>query len=76
MKDVYDMADRGRHSFKASDVRLGSKVMVEFTIVIWRKKLERVRCTFHLISVGVLENAGDNVSKGFYSLKKRQRIGR
>ena len=75
MKDVYDVAERRRHSLEASDVKLGSKAMVEFTIAIWKKKPERVGCTFHLISIGVLERAGDNVTGSFLSPKKRQRTG-
>jgi len=73
MKDIYDVAERRCYSLEANEVRLGSKVMVEFMIAIWRKKPERVGCTFHLISVGVLESVGDNVSGGFHSPKKRQR---
>ena len=75
MKDVYDVAERRRHSLEASDVKLGSKAMVEFTIAIWKKKPDRAGCTFHLISVGVLERVGDNVSRSFLSPKKRQRTG-
>ena len=76
MKNIYDVAERRRYSLEANDVRLGSKVMVEFTIAIWKKKPERAGCTFHLISVGVLESAGDNVLGGFHSPKKRQRTGK
>ena len=71
----HDVAERRRHSLEASDVKLGSKAMVEFTIAIWKKKPERVGCTFHLISIGVLERAGDNVTGSFLSPKKRQRTG-
>ena len=75
MKDIYDVAERRCHSLEANGVRPGSKVIVEFTIAIWRRKPEKAGCTFHLISVGVLERMGENVSEGFYSWK-RQRTGR
>lgn len=38
MKDIYDVAERRRHSLDADEVRLGSIAMVEFTIAIWKKK--------------------------------------
>ena len=74
-KDIYNVAERRRHSLEANDVRLGSKVIVEFTIAIWRKKPERAGCSFHLISIGVSESAGHNVSGSFHS-PKRQRTGK
>jgi len=74
--NIYDVAERRRHSLEAKEVRLGSRAIVEFTIAIWRKKPERSGCTFHLISVGVMEHARDNVLEGFQSPKKRQRTGR
>ena len=46
MDDIYNVAERRRHSLGANDVRLGSRVMVEFTIAIWRKKPERSGCTY------------------------------
>jgi hypothetical protein len=76
MDDIYNVAERRRHSLGANEVRLGSRVMVEFTIAIWRKKPERSGCTFHLISVGLLERARDNALGGFQSPKKRQKMDR
>ena len=75
MKDIYNIEERRRHSLEATEVRLGSRVMVEFTVAIWRKKPARAGCTFHLISIGVLEQGGENFSRGFQSPKKRQRTG-
>ena len=76
MKDIYDMGEHRHHSPEANNVTLSSKVTIEFTIAILRKKLERMGCTFHLISVRVLEIIGDNVSGEFHSPKKKWRIGR
>jgi hypothetical protein len=75
MGDIYDVADRRRRSLDVKEVRLGSQVMVEFTIAIWRKKPERTGCTFHLISVGLLEGTRENVLGGFQSPKKRKMTG-
>ena len=75
MNNAYDLDERRRHSLEAHNVRLGSRVMVEFTIAIWRKKPRRAGCTFHLISVGVLETSRENISGSFQSPKKRQRTG-
>ena len=38
VKDVYDVVEHRHHSPEANDVRLGSKVTVEFMIAIWGKK--------------------------------------
>ena len=73
MKNAYDLDERRHHSLEAQDVRLGSRVMVEFTIAIWKKKPGRASCTFHLISVGVLEPSKKDISGSFQSPKKRQR---
>jgi hypothetical protein len=75
MKDIYDVDERQRHSLEAQEVKLGSRVMVEFIVAIWKKKPGRAGCTFHLISVGVLERGGENFSRSFRSPKKRQRTG-
>ena len=76
MEDIHNVVERGQHSLEVKDVRLGSRVMVEFTIAMWKKRPERSGCTFHLISVGVLERVRDDVLRGFQSPKKRQRTGR
>ena len=75
MKDIYDVDERQRHSLEAQEVKLGSRVMIEFTVAIWKKKPGRAGCTFHLISIGVLERGGENFSRSFQSPKKRQRTG-
>ena len=61
MEDIYNVVERGHHSVEATEVKLGSRVMVEFTIAIWRKRPERSGCTFLLISVGLLERVRDDV---------------
>ena len=76
MEDIYNVVERTHHSLEAAEVRLGSRVMVEFTIAIWKKRPERSGCTFHLISVGLLERGRDDVLRGFQSPKKRQWTGR
>ena len=75
MEDIYNVVERRNHSLEATEVKLGSRVMVEFTIAIWRKRPERSGCTFHLISVGLLERVRNDVLGGFHSPKKRQRTG-
>ena len=70
MKDIYDLDERRCHPLEAQEVRLGSRVMVEFTVAIWKKKPGRAGCTFHLISVGVLERGRENFSGGFRSPKR------
>ena len=76
MEDMYNVVEREGNSLGATEVRLGSRVMEEFTIAIWRNRPERSGCTFHLISVGMLEHARDDVLRGFQSPKKKQRTGR
>jgi hypothetical protein len=71
---IHDVASHRGHSVEANEVSLGNKVIMDFTITIWRKKPESIGCSFHLIDVRVLESAGDNISGRFNSSKKRQRI--
>ena len=76
MEDIHDIEERKLHSLGVSDVKLGSKALVEFTIALWKKRPERVGCTFHLVSVGLLEGPNDDVFGGFQSPKKKQKTSK
>ena len=76
MNDIYDVNERWRHSLETQKMRLSTWMMIEFTITIWRKKSERINCTFHLINVRILKSVKDNFLRKFWSSKKRQKIER
>ena len=72
MKDIDDVEERNRNKLEIEDVKSGSMALVEFIIALWKQyEQNKFGCSFHLISIGILDKGGDNL---FQSPKKRMRI--